>query len=124
MRIVTGAVLVVAMGAAVVRADCEAPSEPTLPDGASASMQDMLDGQESVKIFQTANLDYMGCLETAFTDAERTAKNAGDKAQAAKAMATYSRALDAYNTAVSKEERVAGEFNTQVRAYQTANAEN
>lgn len=123
MKILTRAVLVAAMGTAYAHAECEAPEEPTLPDGANASMQDMLDGQQSVKTFQSANMDYMKCLEAAFADAEKTAKNADDKTEAAKAMASYSEAVDAYNTAVSKEESVAGEFNTQIREYKAANAD-
>jgi len=111
------------MGAAASHADCEAPDEPNIPDGANASMQDMLDGQESVKMFQAANMDYLRCLEAAFTEAEKTAKNAEEKTETAKAMAAYSKAVEAYNTAVSKEESVAGEFNTQIREYQAKNAD-
>jgi len=111
------------MGAAASHADCEAPDEPNIPDGANASMQDMLDGQESVKMFQAANMDYLRCLEASFTEAEKTAKNAEEKTEAAKAMAAYSKAVEAYNTAVSKEESVAGEFNTQIREYQAKNAD-
>ena len=123
MKILAQAILVAAMGTAHVQADCEAPDEPKLPDGANASMQDMLDGQESVKTFQSANMDYLKCLEAAFADAEQTAKNADDKKEAAKAMATYAEAVDAYNAAVAREESVAGEFNTEIREYKAANAD-
>lgn len=123
MKILTCAVLVAAMSAAASHADCEAPDEPNIPDGANASMQDMLNGQESVKMFQAANMDYLKCLEAAFAEAEKTAKNAEDKTQAARAMAVYSEAVEDYNTAVSKEESVAGEFNTQIREYQATNAD-
>lgn len=122
MKILTRAVLVAAMGTAYAHAECEAPDEPKIPDGANASMQDMLDGQQSVKTFQGANMAYMKCLEAAFAEAEKAAKNADDKTEAAKAMATYSAAVDDYNTAVSLEESVAGEFNTQIREYKAANA--
>lgn len=123
MKILTCAVLVAAMGTAYAHAECEAPDEPNIPDGANASMQEMLDGQESVESFQSANMGYMKCLEAEFADAEKKAKKAKDKTEAAKAMATYSAAVDAYNTAVSKEESVAGEFNTQIREYKAANAD-
>lgn len=122
MRIVKSAILGMAMGATASYADCEAPNEPDMPDGANASMQDMLDGQESVKVFQAANMDYLKCLEAAFAEAEAAAKKADGKTQAAKAKATYSKAVEAYNTAVSKEESVAGEFNIQIREYQASNA--
>ncbi|MFN2327497.1 MAG: hypothetical protein ABR612_01135 [Chromatocurvus sp.] len=124
MNIVKSAILVVAMGATASYADCEAPDEPNIPDGANASMQEMVDGQESVKAFQAANMEYLKCLEAVFTEAEADAKNADNKTQAAKAMATYSKAVEDYNTAVAKEESVAGEFNTQIREYQASNADN
>ena len=123
MKILTQAILVAALGAAHVQADCEAPDEPKLPDGANASMQDMLDGQEAVKTFQSANMAYMKCLETEFADAEQAAENAEDKTEAAKAMATYAEAVDAYNAAVAREESIAGEFNTQIREYKASNAD-
>lgn len=123
MKVLTCAVLVAAMGASYAHAECEAPQEPKIPDGATASMQDMLDGQQSVKTFQSANMDYMKCLEAEFAEAEKAAKDAEDKKEAARAMASYSEAVDAYNTAVSKEESVAGEFNTQIREYKAANAD-
>ena len=123
MKILTRAVLVAALGTGYAHAECEAPAEPQIPDGANASMQDMLDGQQSVKAFQSGNMDYMKCLEAAFAEAEKAAKNADDKTEAAKAMATYSEAVDAYNTAVSREETVAGDFNIQIREYKAANAD-
>lgn len=123
MKILAHVILVAAMSGAYAHADCSAPEEPKIPDGANASMQDMLAGQESVKTFQSANMEYMKCLEAAFADAEKAAKDAEDKTEAAKAMATYSQAVEAYNAAVSKEESVAGEFNTQIREYKAANAD-
>ena len=43
--------------------DCTDPVAPTLPDGGTASMEDMLAGQKAVKDFQAANLEYMSCVE-------------------------------------------------------------
>ncbi len=43
-------------------ADCAQPDMPEMPDGASATLEQMLEGQKSVKAFQTANMDYMKCL--------------------------------------------------------------
>lgn len=115
------AVLGLALGSTVAFAgECVQPEAPTMPDGASASMEDMLNGQKSVKTFQTTNMDYMKCLEQEFTAAEpATLEGSDEEKQAAKAI--YSKAVDAYNAAVSKEEEVAGQFNTAIRAYKAAN---
>jgi len=100
--------------------ECVKPDAPTLPDGASAAMKDMLEGQKSIKAFQTTNLEYMACLEKVFNDAEARSTEGTDEAKQA-AKVEYTQAVDAYNAAVSKEEEVAGEFNTQIRAYKDAN---
>ena len=101
--------------------DCSGPQAPELPDGATASMEDMLAGQKAVKAYQAANLEYMGCLEKEFTAAEATALESESEADKKAAQAEYQKAVDAYNAAVSQEEEVAGQFNTEIREYKAAN---
>lgn len=116
------AVLALVIGSANVMADdCNGPEAPSLPDGTTASMEDMLTGQKAVKAYQTANLDYMGCLEKVFTAAEAAALESDSEGEKEASQATYQEAVDAYNAAVSEEEEVAGQFNTEIRAYKEAN---
>ena len=112
--------LALALTSAGSMAECTQPEAPNLPDGARSTMEDMLEGQKAVKTFQTANVAYMDCLEKAFTAAEAAAEEGTDEEKQA-AQATYTETVDAYNAAVSKEEEVAGEFNTQIKAYKKAN---
>jgi hypothetical protein len=100
--------------------DCKAPDMPSLPDGSSASMEDMLAGQKAVKAFQAGNMEYMQCLEAIYTAAEETAKSAGDSASREAAEAQYTESIEAYNAAVSAEEEVAGAFNIALRAFKAA----
>ncbi len=100
--------------------DCVLPEKPTIPDGASASLEDMLAGQKAVKAFQEANVAYMGCLEPQLKAAEAAAKSAADDAKEA-ATAAYNTAVEAYNAAVAAEEEIAGQFNTEIREYKAAN---
>ena len=102
--------------ASVFAADCTAPAAPELPDGATASMEQMLNGQKAVKAFQTANLEYMACLEPGMTAAQ-TAVDEGAEGAAEK----YKELESTYNAAVSAEEEVAGQFNTEIREYKAAN---
>jgi hypothetical protein len=98
--------------------ECAIPDIPELPDGAAASMEQMLAGQSAVKAFQAANLEYMSCLDPMVTAAGEAAKakDASDESKAA------SKQLEEqYNTAVSMEESVAGQFNTALKAYKAAN---
>ena len=98
--------------------DCTAPDVPTTPDGATSTMEQMLGGQQAVKTFQTANLEYMGCLDPQIKAATEAATADGATEDDKNAL----RELEAkYNSAVSQEEGVAGEFNTQIRAYKAAN---
>lgn len=111
------ALLGLALGSTVtVAGECVAPEKPTVPDGGSSSMEQMLAGQKAVKVFQTANLEYMACLEPQI-EAARAASEAGTDG----AEATYKQLEESYNDAVSKEEEVAGKFNTEIREYKAAN---
>ncbi len=96
--------------------ECVGPEQPTAPDGDTSSMEQMLAGQKAVKDFQAANLEYMACLEPKIAAASTAAVQGSDEAKA-----TQKQLEERYNEAVSKEEEVAGQFNTAIRAYKAAN---
>ena len=122
MKTIQYTVLALALGSSAGMAgDCSGPDTPSLPDGATASMEDMLAGQKAVKAYQAANLEYMGCLEKEFTAAEAAALESDSEDDKQAAQETYQKAVDAYNAAVSQEEEVAGQFNTEIREYKAAN---
>ena len=98
--------------------DCTAPPSPTLPDGATATMEQMLAGQTAVKAYQAANTDYRSCLDPLVTAAEVDA--AGDS-PGPDLKATLAQLNDDYNASVSAEEEVANEFNVALREYKKAN---
>ena len=98
--------------------DCVKPDAPSIPDGASSTMEQMLAGQKAVKAFQAANLEYMGCLEPMVSAAQAKVQD-GEGSE--EAVAAYKKLEETYNAAVSMEEEVAGEFNAQIKAYKAAN---
>jgi glycine cleavage system pyridoxal-binding protein P len=100
--------------------DCVAPAAPEITEGQSATLEQMLAAQKSVMEFQAANLAYMSCLEPQLTAAEAAAKAATD-ATREQAVKDYQVIQDTYNAAVSKQEEVAGKFNTEIRDYKAAN---
>lgn len=100
--------------------DCASPEAPTIPDGASATMEQMIAGQTAVKAFQASNIEYMACLEPGIKAAGEQLANASGDAKAV-AKEAYDGKEAAYNAAVSAEESVAGDFNTAIRAYKAAN---
>tara|TARA_R110002110_G_scaffold205066_7_gene417021 strand:+ start:151798 stop:152187 length:390 start_codon:yes stop_codon:yes gene_type:complete len=109
------------MAAATMAADCVQPQAPTMPDGAKAALEDMLAGQKAVKAFQASNLEYMTCVQSEIDAAEKMAIEAKSDDAKAAAQAKHQDAVNTYNAAVSKEEEVAGQFNTEIREYKAAN---
>ena len=64
MNIIKLALIGLALGSAASMAgECAAPALPTLPDGATATMDQMLAGQKAVKEYQAANSEYRACLD-------------------------------------------------------------
>ncbi len=120
MNKLTLTLLATVLASGQAMAECSAPASPSIPDGASSKLEDMIEGQKAVKAFQAANMDYMKCLEAQFTAAEAAAKEGSDDDKAA-ATKVYDESIEAYNAAVSAEEDVAGRFNTEIRAYKAAN---
>ena len=95
---------------------CDVPVAPPTPDGGSATMKDMVASQGEVKAFQAANADYLTCVDDQMT-AEKAAMDEGDN----DADERYALAAADYNAAVSREERVAADFNTAIKAFKAAN---
>lgn len=101
-------------------ADCVNPDAPSIPEGASSTMDQMITGQKAVKSFQETNIEYMSCVEARIKAAEtKVAETTGEEKEANQKLVDES--LDAYNQAVSAEESVAGAFNSAVRDYKAAN---
>lgn len=98
-------------------ADCTAPDQPSLPDGASSTMDEMIAGQQAVKAFQADAQAYRACLDETI-ESLRSAAADGDEA----AGESFAATTDAYNASVAAEEQVANDFNAQIRAYKEANA--
>ena len=116
--------LALVLGSPLTIADCMSPDAPTLPDGASSTMQDMIAGQQAVKAFQAENIAYMDCVEKMMGETEAAAAKmakTGSDEEKASSTAAYENAVNQYNNAVSTEEEVAGQFNTELREYKAAN---
>ena len=104
----------------VVADDCVMPEAPAMPDGTSATMEQMIAGQASVKAFQAENIAYMACVETGLNTAE-AALSAATEDNKESAKKAYGDIEATYNAAVSAEEEVAGQFNAAIRSYKAAN---
>jgi hypothetical protein len=89
---------------------CETPTVVNVPDGAAATMDQMMTAQQQVKEYVAAMEEYLGCineeLETAGEDAPEEYK---------------SLMISRHNSAVTEMETIAAAFNEQVQAYKAAN---
>ena len=109
------AMLLVA-GQAAAASNCVEPSAPAIPEGSTASMEEMVEAQTAVKTYQTAMSNYRMCIENHMASIDEALKE-GDK-EAGVDFLNHNRR---FNEAVSNEEVVAEEFNTAIRAYKAAN---
>lgn len=94
-------------------ANCQYPEKSTVPNGATATEKEMIEGQRGVKKFM-ADMDvYLACLDEqskAEASAEEDPKAAQQKA---------SIAAKKHNAAIDDMEQLAAAFNEQVRAFKT-----
>jgi hypothetical protein len=82
----------------------------SIPDGKTATMEQLLAAQADVKTYMAAMEEYLACV-----DGELAAKGEEAPAEFKALMVTR------HNTAVTEMESVAAAFNDQVKAYKAAN---
>ena len=95
---------------------CDAPVAPPSPDGGSSTLEEMIAAQVEVKAFQAANAEYLECVDNQMS-AEQESIDEGDES----AKERYALSAADYNAAVSREEQVAADFNSAIKAYKAAN---
>lgn len=96
---------------------CDMPTKPTLPDGSKAEMAEMVAGQQAVKSYQQALGTYRDCINADIDKAEKAMKDAKSEEDKAALKAEHATAVANFNKAVEMEEKVAGEFNLAIRAF-------
>ena len=116
-------ILTFALAAALIGAPayaaCTYPKAPqSIPDGSTATLEEMLAGQRAVKAFDAEITAYQACLETEHNDA--LAANPGlttdQKNERVKILAQKQ------NAAVDEAQGVADRFNAQIRVYREKTA--
>ena len=98
-------------------ADCTAPDiNINVPDGAKASMEEMLAAQHAIKESNAAVQQYTDCLK-----AEQDAKIAagGDKMKDEEKVKISADYVGRQNAAVDKLQKAADQFNLEVRAWKS-----
>ena len=92
---------------------CDYPERIVLPDGASATKEQMLDGQRGVKKFVADMEIYLDCI----VEEEKAARAAIEDLQPEDEQQREDTLNKKYNAAVDEMERIAAQFNAEVRIY-------
>ena len=92
---------------------CDYPKRATVPDGATASKDEMIAGQRGVKDYMADMETYLSCIEAEEAAAVLKLGDLDDSAKRLRADMFNKK----YNAAVEEMNLVAEEFNLQVRAY-------
>jgi hypothetical protein len=111
------------LGAVPAYADCPYPPQPDkLPDGHTATMAEMVDGQKAVKAYDTAINNYLACIKVEHDDAvaKLPKPDPGKKPSAdqQKKVDDIDRIeAQKHNAAIDQDQSVADRFNEQVRIF-------
>ncbi|MDX1515835.1 MAG: hypothetical protein R3288_03290 [Woeseiaceae bacterium] len=92
---------------------CDYPERADIPNGGSATKEQMLEGQRSVKAFMAAMEEYLDCIEA---EEARTIESMPDISEEERAN-RQAALTKKHNAAVDDMELVAARFNEAVRAY-------
>ena len=109
-----------ALGVSPVYAACNSPgSPPDVPDGNTATADDILKAQQSVVTFQNSTTTYLACVKKEHDDAIAAAGPGITSSQADKIDQAESKQ---HNAAVHQLNDVVTRFNQSVQTYKAKNA--
>jgi hypothetical protein len=120
MKVLLPLTLLAAVVAAPAFADCTAPTIAiTVPDGSKATIDEMLAAKHAISDADAAVQKYDDCLK-----AEQDAKIAagGDKMKDEEKVKISARTVDLHNVVADQLQKIADQFNVEVRAYKAKTA--
>jgi hypothetical protein len=125
MKVFLAIAATAALSAGKAYADCSYPPPPDhLPDGNTATLQDMVEAQKAVKDYDKAINAYIACIQLERNDANAKLAKPGETptAEQKKAMDDRERVeVQKHNAAIDQLQSVADRFNEQVKVYKARN---
>lgn len=112
-RLIKFTITAVLLIAAPMTFACEYPQRAHVPDGQTATQEEMIAGQQSVKAYMAAMDEYLACIET--TEKDELAQLDDPEKDVLKQREDMLNKK--HNAAVEEMEIIAAEFNNEVRAY-------
>lgn len=92
---------------------CDYPQRIKIPNGGTATKDEMIDGQRAVKEYMASMDEYLACIEKEEKDTLATMSDISDEEREVRAAALIKK----HNAAVDEMELIAARFNEEVRAY-------
>lgn len=92
---------------------CDYPSRVTVPNGGSATRDDMIAGQREVKEYVAAMEAYLECIVAE----EKAARSAMENLSSEDEQLREDMLNKKYNAAVEEMEKIAADFNAEVREF-------
>jgi hypothetical protein len=110
-----------ALSSGAAYADCPYPPAPDkLPDGATATLQDMLAGQKAVADYNKAVNDYVACIDQ---EVDAAIAKGGDKIKPEQKADMQRVETQKHNAAIDQLQKVADRFNEQVKVFKGKSAD-
>jgi len=115
IQVWSGLLLAGVLSASLANAECLYPKAPaSIPDGNTATEQEMLDGMKAVKEYNNQVTGYLNCLDM---EMQARIQAAGADAPADQVEQIKAIQNKRHNAAVEELEAHAARFNEQVKAY-------
>jgi hypothetical protein len=121
MKVLPAMACTVALAAGAAYADCPYPAAPAkIPDGATATLEEMLAGQKAVKEYEKAINDYNACIDKALED---DIAKGGDQLKPQQKADMQKIEAQKHNAAVDQLQSVADRFNEQIKVFKARTAD-
>jgi hypothetical protein len=117
IKTIIAGTLLASLAAATASADCSYPKSPTgLPDGATATQEEMLGGMKTIKEYNSQVTTYLECLEKEMNTRLEAAGPDAPADQVEQIKAIHNKR---HNAAVDELESTAARFNEQVKVFKS-----
>jgi len=119
MKFIDAIVAIALLSAGAAYADCSYPPPPDhIPDGNTATLQEMVEAQKAVKEYDKAINAYVACIKLEHDDA---VTKGGDKLTKEQLADMERVEVQKHNAAIDQLQSIADRFNEQVKVYKAKN---
>ena len=121
MKALLAIAVTAALSAGTAWAECPYPAAPAnLPDGRTATLEEMVAGQKTVKEYDAAIKSYVDCIDK---ELDASIAKAGDTLKPQQKADMQKVEAQKHNAAIDQLQNVADRFNEQVKVFKAKNAD-